>query len=120
MYSYFFMQQIFKIKLACQDGVIEVNNTISQAKFLHVVLCLVFKGTFRLFGAKCGYSLRYWELYAGINLTGYHPLPGLLHRNVCPAPRLLHNRKCPGGGAISDDIPGTGQLHQLAFKHGNC
>ena len=31
MYSYFFMQQIFKIKLVCQDGVTEVNNTKSQA-----------------------------------------------------------------------------------------
>ena len=27
------MKQIFKIKLACQDGVIEVNNTKSQEIF---------------------------------------------------------------------------------------
>ena len=66
------MQQMFKLKLACQDGVIEVNNTLSQAKFPHVAFCLVFKETFRLFGAKCGYSLSYWELHAGINLTDYH------------------------------------------------
>ena len=62
MYSYFFIRQIFKIKLASQDGVTEVNNTKSQATFLHVVFCLVLKGIFRLFEAKCGYSLRYWEL----------------------------------------------------------
>ena len=45
--------------------------------------------------------------------------PGLLHQNVCPAPGLLHNRKCPGGGSINYDVPGTGHLHQLAFKHKN-
>ena len=28
-----------------------------------ISILLVFKGIFRLFGAKCGYSLRYWELY---------------------------------------------------------
>ena len=42
MYSYFFMSQIFKIKLAYEDGVTEVNNTKSQAKFLHVAFFLAF------------------------------------------------------------------------------
>ena len=62
IYSYFFKWQIFKIKLACQDGVTEVNNTKSQTKFLHIAFCLALKVIFRLFKAKCGYSLRYWEL----------------------------------------------------------
>ena len=30
MYSYFFMRQIFKIKLACQNEVTEVNNKITS------------------------------------------------------------------------------------------
>ena len=42
MYSYFFMQEMFKIELACQDGDTEVNNTKSQTKFLHVAFFLVF------------------------------------------------------------------------------
>ena len=46
--------------------------------------------------------------------------PGLLHQNVCPAPGLLLNGKCPGGGPVNDNVPGTGLLHQLAFKHENC
>ena len=62
MYSHFFTSEIFKIKLACQDGVTDVNNTKSQAKFLHIAFCLVLNGIFRLFEAKCGYSSRYWEL----------------------------------------------------------
>ena len=48
------MKQTFEIKLTCQDGVADVNNTNSQAKFLHVAFFLVFKGIFRPFGAKCG------------------------------------------------------------------
>ena len=45
-----------------RTGVTEVNNTKSRAKFSHVAFSLVFIGVFRLFGSKCGYSLRYWEL----------------------------------------------------------
>ena len=62
-------------------------------------------------------------VYAGINLTGYHPplgTLGLLHQNVCPALGLLHNRKCLGAGPIKDDVPGARHLYQLAFKHENC
>ena len=50
-----FLCRHFNIKLACQDRV-------TLAKFFHVVFFLVFKGIFQFFGAKCRYSLRYWEL----------------------------------------------------------
>ena len=40
----------------------EVNDTKSRAKCLHVAFSLVFIAIFGLFGGKCGYSLRYWEL----------------------------------------------------------
>ena len=49
-------------KLACQERVTGVNNTKSQAKFVHVAFSLVFIGIFRLFRTKCGYFLRHWEL----------------------------------------------------------
>ena len=59
---------------------------------------------------------------AGINLTGYHPLghPGPFAPKCVPSPRALQNRKCSGAGPINDDVPCTGHLHQLAFKHENC
>ena len=59
-YNYFFIQKISKIKLACEDGVTEVNHTISGAKFLHVAFLLVFIGIFHLFGTKSAYSLTRW------------------------------------------------------------
>ena len=66
------------------------------------------------------------RIYAGINLTGYHPppppprgTPGLLHRNVCPAAGFCTTENARGGPK-NDDVPGAGHLHQLAFKHENC
>ena len=56
MYNYFFIQQMFKMKLACQDGVTEIDDTKSRLKFLLVVFSVVFKVVVfsRLFGTKLG------------------------------------------------------------------
>ena len=42
-----------KIKLACQEGDSERNDTKSLAKFHHVVFSLVFIGILRHFRTKC-------------------------------------------------------------------
>ena len=49
--------KFFKLEKLFRTGVIEVNDTKSRAKFLHVTFSLVFKAIFRLFGTKSRYSL---------------------------------------------------------------
>ena len=61
-------------------------------------------------------------LYAGINLTGYHP-PGHTRAfapKCVPSPGAFALQKMPRARPIKDDVPGAGHLHQLAFKDENC
>ena len=53
------MYLMFNAKLACQDGVTEINDTKLRARFLHVAFSLVSIRIFGLFGTKNGYSLKY-------------------------------------------------------------
>ena len=54
MYSYFFIKQMFKIKLSCQDGGTEIDDTKSRARFLLIAFSLVCIGISRRFGTKWG------------------------------------------------------------------
>ena len=62
--NYLKLSQLFK------TGVTEVNDTKLRAKFLQVAISLVFEEIFRLFGTKCGYSLRFWSFKALLTFPG--------------------------------------------------
>ena len=59
---------------------------------------------------------------AGINLTGYQPLPpppghtGAFAPKRVPSPRAFAQQKMSRAGPINDDVPGAGHLHQ----HEDC